>query len=79
MAHSSAGSLPDFSGFSQSKTLYLPAPKKGAPAKGILLTPHGVSYRESVKQFADAHAALTWCERHEVALIFWHVPNPAAN
>ncbi|ODU24013.1 MAG: hypothetical protein ABS95_02475 [Verrucomicrobia bacterium SCN 57-15] len=52
--------------FGQTKTLWLNAPGR----TGVLLTRIKSGYRERAMRFTDAHAALEWCMKNAVVLIF---------
>jgi hypothetical protein len=77
MAHLPPPSVPEFPGFSQSKTLILSMPG----IQGIVVTRRGqkMSQRPS-RRFRDAHAALDWCIAKEIGLVFMPTaPDPARN
>lgn len=61
--------------FSQSKTLYLPSPGKA----GLLVELRGRRRAATPMQFPGSKAALAWCERERINLVFYFGPSPAAN
>jgi len=75
MAHLPPKFLPGLDPFSQPKTLFLPAPG----TDGFLVTRRGKGFSSKAKRFADAHAALDWCQKHCASLIFWPVADAARN
>lgn len=64
--------LPDSHGFAQSKTLYLPAPGKLGVLVKMSPTPS-----QSEREFKNAAAALAWCEKERINLVYFF-PNEAA-
>lgn len=48
------------------KTVFLPAPGTLA----IIVTRKGNRQRQRRRKFKDAHAALSWCIKHEAALVY---------
>jgi hypothetical protein len=69
MANLPPNSLPDFDAVAQSKTLFLPAP-------GTLGVVVAMSVRLSRKErrFANVGAALAWCEKHRINLVYFFPP-----
>jgi hypothetical protein len=59
----------------QSKTLFLPAPGK----LGVLVSQRGRRRAAEPLQFASAAAALAWCVKHRVNLVFFHNSIAEAN
>ncbi len=74
MAQTPSNSLPEFNPLAQSQTLFLPAP-------GILGLLVKMSPKPSrrPKKFENAAAALAWCERERINLVFWYPDEAARN
>ena len=74
MAKSPRNSLPHFGGSSQTKTLYLPAPGKLGVVVKMFPTPS-----KSERRFENAAAALAWCEKERVNLVYFFPDETAQN
>ena len=70
MAHLPPKTVAGYDPASQRQTLFLPAPGK----QGILVTQHRRRKAAKAMQFADSHAALTWCEEHRAGLVYFFGP-----
>jgi hypothetical protein len=75
MAHLPSENVSNFAPFSQRKTLFLPAPG----TQGLLVTRVGERFKTRAMKFRDAHAALTWCEKHRAGLVYYFGADPASN
>lgn len=75
MAHSPQKTVPSPDPFAHSKTLFLPAPGR----EGVLIERTASGIRSRKKTFADAHAALTWCQQHSAGLVFYFGAVPMLN
>lgn len=58
--------LPGFNAVAQSKTLFLPAPG----THGVLVA-MAAQPRRKTRRFANASAALAWCEKHRINLVYF--------
>jgi hypothetical protein len=67
MAHLPLKNLPAFDPFSQPKTLFLPAPGE----LGFLVERKGVQFKAREKKFAGPEAALAWCIKYRVGLVYY--------
>jgi hypothetical protein len=59
--------LAGFDPFSQSQTLFLPSPG----TVGILVTRRRGRQSAKPMHFPGSHAALTWCEEHRAAFVYF--------
>lgn len=75
MAHLPIKNLFAEAPFSQSKTLFLPAPGR----LGFLVTRKGRRHSAVPMRFASAHAALTWCDSHRAAMVYFFGESAKAN
>lgn len=75
MAHLPPENLPAFDPFSQSKTLFLPAPG----VRGILVARQGAGFTRRSKKFTGASAALKWCEEKRIGLVYFFPPIASNN
>ena len=73
MAHLPPELLPAGAGFS--KTLFLAA----GSAAAVLVQRRGKKMSERPMQFADAHAALTWCEQNGAGFYWFPAADPGRN
>ena len=74
MAHLPPKNLPAFEPYSQPKTLFLPAPGQ----LGFLIERQGEQFKASEKKFKGPEAALAWCIRCRVGLVFYFSPDTTA-
>jgi hypothetical protein len=64
-----------FPSFPLGKTLFYPAPGPHA----ILVEKIHRRRRSKPMRFADPHAALSWCQSHGAAFVYFPVADPAQN
>jgi len=74
MAHLPQKQLPEFDPRAQAKTLFLPAP--GTVGTLVVMTPRP---SKKTRRFPNAGAALAWCERNRVNLVFFFPHDPTQN